>query len=65
MWRQKNKREDGGWEYPPLETSMEEAGFEQMVEAEYGCAVHLNAAKSGPMQEDGAEARFYNDEENT
>ena len=25
---QPKRREDGGWEYPPLDTAMEEAGFE-------------------------------------
>ena len=28
--RQTKLREDGGWEYPPLETAMEEAVFEDM-----------------------------------
>ena len=28
--RQPKKQEDGEWEYPPLETAMEEAGFEDM-----------------------------------
>ena len=28
--RQPKKREDGGWDYPPTETAMEEAGFEEM-----------------------------------
>ena len=29
--RQPKQREGGGWEYPPPETAMEEAGFEEMV----------------------------------
>ena len=27
---QPKRREDGGWEYPPLDTAMEEAGFNYM-----------------------------------
>ena len=28
--RQPRRREEGGWEYPPLAAAMEEAGFEEM-----------------------------------
>ena len=30
MGIQTKKQEDGSWEYPPLQTGMEEAGFEEM-----------------------------------
>ena len=29
--RHLNQWEDGGWYYPPMETAMEEAGFDEMV----------------------------------
>ena len=32
MGRQTKQREDGRWYYPPLDTEMEEAGFEDMVD---------------------------------
>ena len=30
--RQSHRQVDGSWDYPPLETLMQEAGFEDMVE---------------------------------
>ena len=47
------------WDYPPLETVMEEAGFYKCImcpeEVEYGRTVYQNAANYGPLRGDSAE----------
>ena len=45
---------EGGWEYPPLTSDMEEAGFEKIrglhtKEAEYGRAIYIDLTNSGPL----------------